>query len=159
MIFKNNSDVRYTLEACAEMVKKLTKSSVAPPASESMITLRDDIIYHMVEQQDGTIIFSDINDETIECSAFVSQPFIDNLLNVYAGTAVVFHHYERLIDSFSPNPLCQTLQFNIPSNLRTDTYQMYPRIVAILLNAYTVKSTICTQLIHDDSSPSMPDSF
>ena len=38
-------------------------------------------------------------------------------------------------------------------------YQMYPRIVAILLNAYTVKSTICTQLIHADSSPSMPDSF
>ena len=36
---------------------------------------------------------------------------------------------------------------------------MYPRIIAIFLNAYTVKSTICTQLIHDDSSPSMPDSF
>ena len=58
MIFKNNSDVRYTLEACAEMVKKLTKSSVHPPASESMTTLRDDIIYHMVEQQDGEYTIS-----------------------------------------------------------------------------------------------------
>ena len=58
MICKNSSDVRYTLEACAEMVKKLTKSSVHPPASESMTTLRDDIIYHMVEQQDGEYTIS-----------------------------------------------------------------------------------------------------
>ena len=82
IICKHNSEVRYTKEACAEMVKRLTKSSIAPPASESMVTLKDDIIYHMVEQQDGTIMFSDINDDSIECSAFVSEPFINNLLNV-----------------------------------------------------------------------------
>ena len=57
IICKHNAEVRYTKEACAEMVKRLTKSSIAPPASESMVTLKDDIIYHMVEQQDGTIIF------------------------------------------------------------------------------------------------------
>ena len=32
-------------------------------------------------------------------------------------------------------------------------------IQELLLNAYTVKSTICTQLIHNDSSQFMPDSF
>ena len=90
--------MRYTKEACAKLVKRLIKSSIAPPVSESMVALKDDIIYHMVEQPDGTVLFSDINDDSIECSAFVSEPFMNNLLNVYAGTAIVFHHYERLID-------------------------------------------------------------
>ena len=40
-----------------------------------------------------------------------------------------------------------------------DFYQQYPRIIAILLNSYTVKSVICTQLIHDNTSPPLPESF
>ena len=72
MICKHNSEVRYTLEACAEMIKGLAKSPVIPPTSASLTPLRDDIIYHTVEQAEGTIVFSDINDQTIECSALVA---------------------------------------------------------------------------------------
>ena len=69
-----------------------------------MTNLQDGVVYHMIEQADGSFQFTDVNDDTVECSALVAQPFIDNLLNVYTGTAVVFHHYERLIDSFFPKP-------------------------------------------------------
>ena len=88
------------MAACVAMIQRLAKSPIIPPTSATLDPLKDDIIYHMVEQTGGTIVFSDINDQTVECSAIVAQPYMDNLLNIYSSTAVVFQHYERLLDSF-----------------------------------------------------------
>ena len=80
------------------------------------------------------VVFSDKNDQTVQCSYIVAQPYMDTLLNIYVSTAVVLQHYERLLTSFFPNPPCQTLKFNIPFAFKSDFYQQYPRIIAILLN-------------------------
>ena len=138
---------------------KSVSNSSPPPVSQSMVGIQDDTIYHMVEQSDGSVVFSDINDETVHCAAHVSEPFLNNLLNIYIGTGVVFNHFERLIESFFPDPNCQILSFNIPDHLQTDMYELYPRIMAVLLNGYTKESLHCTYFVHNLTSPAMPSLF
>ena len=141
------------------MIEKLMRSSTHPPVASSMTNLQDDIIYTMIEQTDGSVLFADINDDTALCAAYVSDPFMNNLLNIYTGTGVTFHHYERMIESFFPHPNCQILSFNIPDLLQTDMYEKYPRVMAVLLNGYTKESSLCTRFVHNVTSPSIPPYF
>jgi hypothetical protein len=74
IICKHNSEVRYTLKSCSAIVRKLTTNEDPPPVVQSRTNLQDGVVYHMVEQADGSFQFSYVNDETIECSALVAQP-------------------------------------------------------------------------------------
>ena len=84
---------------------------------------------------------------------------MNNLLNIYTGTGVTFHHYERMIESFFPHPNCQVLSFNMPDHMHTDMYEKYPRVMALLLNEYMTVSSHCTYIIHNLTSPAMPSFF
>ena len=60
LICKNNAEIRYTKQECIKMIEKLMRSSTHPPVASSMTNLQDDIIYTMIEQTDGSVLFADI---------------------------------------------------------------------------------------------------
>ena len=64
-----------------------------------------------------------------------------------------------MIESFFPHPSCQILSFNMPAHLHTDMFELYPRIMAVLLNSYRKESSQCTYFVHNMTSPAMPSLF
>ena len=149
------------MDDCAIMLQILVEARI-PLTAKSLEPPADGIIYHATEQmgQMGSpLLFNDINDESFKCVAVVAQPYIDTMLNVYVGSAVVFQHYERLLTSLFPTPHCPNMIFNLPAEFQSIFYLKFPRILAIFLDSYVVNPMICTQLVHDDASPNMPASF
>ena len=97
-VCKNNTHIQFNLADCAVMLRILMEARI-PLTAQSLEPLADGIIYHATEQmgQMGSpLLFNDIKDESFKCVAVVAQPYIDTMLNVYVGSAVVFQHYERL---------------------------------------------------------------
>ena len=55
VICKNNTNVRFTMAACAAMIQMLAKMPRVPPTSATLDPLLDDVIYHITEQTGGSL--------------------------------------------------------------------------------------------------------
>ena len=105
------------MDDCAIMLQILVEARI-PHTASTLEPLAEGTIYHMTEQMGGPLLFSDINDEDVKCVAVVAQPYIDTMLNIYVGSAVIFQHFERLLTSLFPIPHCPKMIFNL-----TDEFQ------------------------------------
>ena len=71
-----------------------------------------------MENSNEAVAFPNVNSKTDLCKALIDQDFKSILQNIYVSSALMFHNYEDLLETFFPEPLCQMLKFNMPASIQ-----------------------------------------
>ena len=103
--------------------------------------------------------FTDINNDQTKCTSYVSDQMTKDVRNIYQGTGVLLYHYERMLTDLFPQPVCQTMKFNVPIKFQSEAYAKYPRALSLFINDHLKIKSSCVFLIHKDSSPTLPSLF
>ena len=92
------------------------------------------------------------------CKVTIDKDFHSALENIYSATSITLHDFETLLASYFPEPVCQTLKFNIPTSSQkyTKLYSLYPRLLAKFLAQHLKVKYTCLILENNATSDPLP---
>ena len=95
------------------------------------------------------------------CKAIVDPDFRAALQNIFVSSAVMFQSYEKLLETFFPEPPCQKLTFKLPDSILPGLhlYEKFPRILALFTNKHMKFKSVCTVIENGDRSLDLPENF
>ena len=102
--------------------------------------------------------FLDVNSNIETCKVRIDMDFLSTLQNIYIGTATMFSSFEHLLETYFPQPPCQTLKFNFPQEIVANMplYKKFPRVLAKFLNANLKVPSTCILFESEATAQPMP---
>ena len=118
-VCKAGQEIRFSAKACSALVNGMIKFNNWPDNSfeESLSKVPSGKMYTYVENDNGEILFPNVNSMTDYCKAVVDPDFRAALQNIFVSSAVMFQSYEKLLETFFPEPPCQKLTFTLPDSI------------------------------------------
>ena len=146
--------------SCAELVNTLFTEFGLPNSvfAKQLSKLASGLVFTVVQINESNINFDPIDDPTFFCKVTIDRDFHSALENIYSATSITLHDFKTLLASYFPEPVCQTLKFNIPtaSQKYTKLYSLYPRLLAKFLAQHLKVKYTCLILENNATSDPLP---
>ena len=126
-----------------------------------MSRLESNTVYTFIDKGEAGMSFRDINVDFKKCKVKIDLDFLSTLNNIYTGTASMFSNFEYLLETYFPQPLCQTLKFNFPQQIaiHMPLYKKFPRVLPKFLNANLKVPYACILFESNTTAQALPTIF